>query len=266
MRLALPAFARAEGEVERADGSRMPIRLEDGAWEAAGRRDAAPAAETTLGGSPEGCGCSGGPVPRPGWGGLLRSSCSGALGHGSPRRIAAGADGRRGACPGNTGRPEGAPAPVRLQGRRRAGGDRLPALFLWTAIHPPVNGGFWRRHHVPSAWRGRVSRVRALCRCPGHSAWRAAWAHLFRKAFAVSNDQGGSGNGFGPKKPKATFGDVMLGIPAGGQGRDDRGGRGGGGRDGSHRRGDRRDARAREARIVPRAEIVPVRIVRAVPW
>lgn len=45
---------------------------------------------------------------------------------------------------------------------------------------------------------------------------------------------GGDRGGFGPKKPKATFGDVMLGIPAGRGGeREERGGRGGpgGGRD-----------------------------------
>ena len=33
----------------------------------------------------------------------------------------------------------------------------------------------------------------------------------------MSTDQGGFG---GPKKPKATFGDVMLGIPSGGKDRD----------------------------------------------
>jgi small subunit ribosomal protein S1 len=47
----------------------------------------------------------------------------------------------------------------------------------------------------------------------------------------VSDEKSGSGSGgaggFGPKKPKATFGDVMLGIPAGRGGeREERGGRG----------------------------------------
>ena len=50
---------------------------------------------------------------------------------------------------------------------------------------------------------------------------------------------GSGGSGFGPKKPKATFGDVMLGIPAGRGGeREERGGRGaGGGRGGDKGRG-----------------------------
>ena len=47
----------------------------------------------------------------------------------------------------------------------------------------------------------------------------------------MSDEKSGSGSGgaggFGPKKPKATFGDVMLGIPAGRGGeREERGGRG----------------------------------------
>src|SRR6476646_8232407 len=51
----------------------------------------------------------------------------------------------------------------------------------------------------------------------------------------MSDDRksGGFGDkgGFGPKKPKATFGDVMLGIPAGRGGeKEERGGRGGGDR------------------------------------
>ncbi|WP_434390790.1 S1 RNA-binding domain-containing protein [Melittangium boletus] len=52
---------------------------------------------------------------------------------------------------------------------------------------------------------------------------------------------GGDGaGGFGPKKPKATFGDVMLGIPSGG-GREERGGGRGGG-------GERRPDRPRDER------------------
>ncbi len=50
----------------------------------------------------------------------------------------------------------------------------------------------------------------------------------FRKVLAVSDEKSGSGGagGFGPKKPKATFGDVMLGIPSGRGGeREERGGR-----------------------------------------
>ena len=31
----------------------------------------------------------------------------------------------------------------------------------------------------------------------------------------MSDDQKGPDKGFGPRKPRATFGDVMLGIPAG---------------------------------------------------
>jgi small subunit ribosomal protein S1 len=50
----------------------------------------------------------------------------------------------------------------------------------------------------------------------------------------------GDGGGNGPKKPKATFGDVMQGIPAGRGGeKDDRGG-GRGGRKGGGERGDKR--------------------------
>jgi small subunit ribosomal protein S1 len=66
----------------------------------------------------------------------------------------------------------------------------------------------------------------------------------------VSDEKSGSGSGgFGPKKPKATFGDVMLGIPAGRAGERE-GGRGGDrggdrGRGGSDRRGGDREARPR---------------------
>src|SRR6516165_10551467 len=35
------------------------------------------------------------------------------------------------------------------------------------------------------------------------------------RCIEVSDDQKGPDKGFGPKKPRATFGDVMLGIPAG---------------------------------------------------
>lgn len=58
----------------------------------------------------------------------------------------------------------------------------------------------------------------------------AAWAMIRTgRLSAVSNEQGGSGGsgGFGPKKPRATFGDVMLGIPSGGRSDERGGGRGG---------------------------------------
>ncbi|MCP3142011.1 S1 RNA-binding domain-containing protein [Pyxidicoccus xibeiensis] len=68
----------------------------------------------------------------------------------------------------------------------------------------------------------------------------------------------------GPKKPKATFGDVMLGIPSGGSGRGegDRGGRGGG--RGGEQRGDRggpgrgdREAQPRPEGGAPRGDRPP---------
>lgn len=60
-----------------------------------------------------------------------------------------------------------------------------------------------------------------------------------------SGGNSGGPGGFGPKKPKATFGDVMLGIPSGGQGNERGGGRGGGGRD--EQRGQGRERGARDA-------------------
>ncbi|HLL01264.1 MAG TPA: S1 RNA-binding domain-containing protein [Myxococcaceae bacterium] len=62
----------------------------------------------------------------------------------------------------------------------------------------------------------------------------------------MSDEKSGSGSGGfgGPKKPKATFGDVMLGIPSGGGQREGRGG-GDRGRGGNDRRGGERDARPR---------------------
>ncbi|RKH33672.1 S1 RNA-binding domain-containing protein [Corallococcus praedator] len=60
-----------------------------------------------------------------------------------------------------------------------------------------------------------------------------------------SGGNSGGPGGFGPKKPKATFGDVMLGIPSGGQGNERGGGRGGGGRD--EQRGPGRERGARDA-------------------
>lgn len=71
---------------------------------------------------------------------------------------------------------------------------------------------------------------------------REAGSLSFRKVPAVSDEKSGSGSGgMGPKKPKATFGDVMLGIPAGGRG--DQDGRGGGERGRGPGRGGDRDAR-----------------------
>ncbi|MBZ4418593.1 S1 RNA-binding domain-containing protein [Myxococcus sp. RHSTA-1-4] len=61
----------------------------------------------------------------------------------------------------------------------------------------------------------------------------------------------------GPKKPKATFGDVMLGIPSGGAGRGegDRGGRGGG--RGGERGGERRETQPRPEGGAPRGDRPP---------
>jgi small subunit ribosomal protein S1 len=75
--------------------------------------------------------------------------------------------------------------------------------------------------------------------------------HSFRKVLAVSDDKngsvgsgGGGPGGFGPKKPKATFGDVMLGIPAGRGGeREERGGRDRDRRPGGERGGEPRPAK-----------------------
>lgn len=96
----------------------------------------------------------------------------------------------------------------------------------------------------------------------------------------MSNEQSGGGSGFGggPKKPRATFGDVMLGIPAGGGGEGkpggrrpegDRGGRGGersgggrggeGGRAGGERREARPEARPEQKEKRPSGPMVVVR-------
>ncbi|ATB33398.1 30S ribosomal protein S1 [Melittangium boletus DSM 14713] len=60
------------------------------------------------------------------------------------------------------------------------------------------------------------------------------------KKGSMGSGGGDGAGGFGPKKPKATFGDVMLGIPSGRSGEDRGGGRGGG--------GERRSDRPREDR------------------
>ncbi len=81
----------------------------------------------------------------------------------------------------------------------------------------------------------------------------------------MSDEKSGSGAGGmgGPKKPKATFGDVMLGIPAGrsdreGRGGGDRGGRGPGGGGGERRGGGERDTReAKPEGGAPREERRP---------
>ncbi|WP_342381997.1 S1 RNA-binding domain-containing protein [Myxococcus stipitatus] len=65
----------------------------------------------------------------------------------------------------------------------------------------------------------------------------------------------------GPKKPKATFGDVMLGIPSGGSGRGEGGGRSGGGGRGGERggSGQGRDAQPRPEGGAPREDRRPPR-------
>src|SRR5262245_55324527 len=79
--------------------------------------------------------------------------------------------------------------------------------------------------------------------------------HWHKRDDAVSDEKSGfGGKGGGPKKPQATFGDVMLGIPSGARDRDG-GGRGprrerGGGGD----RPPRGDRRGRDDRGERRAE------------
>ena len=78
-------------------------------------------------------------------------------------------------------------------------------------------------------------RVRRLLTQHGGTVSHGWISITFRKVLAVSDEKnngsvgsggGGGPGGFGPKKPKATFGDVMLGIPAGRGGeREERGGR-----------------------------------------
>ncbi|RKH61085.1 S1 RNA-binding domain-containing protein [Corallococcus interemptor] len=66
-----------------------------------------------------------------------------------------------------------------------------------------------------------------------------------------SGGNSGGPGGFGPKKPKATFGDVMLGIPSGGQGNERGGGRG----DRDEKRGPGRGDRGpRDAQSQPRPQ------------
>ncbi|MET0401456.1 MAG: S1 RNA-binding domain-containing protein [Cystobacter sp.] len=66
------------------------------------------------------------------------------------------------------------------------------------------------------------------------------------KNGSVGSGGGDGAGGFGPKKPKATFGDVMLGIPAGRGGeREERGGRGDKDRRSDRPRGEREAAAPR---------------------
>lgn len=58
VKIALPAFSAARGEVQRADGSRVPFTLVDGAWQAQAG-DTLHLQEATLAGTAQGCGCSG---------------------------------------------------------------------------------------------------------------------------------------------------------------------------------------------------------------
>src|SRR5262249_57952194 len=54
-----------------------------------------------------------------------------------------------------------------------------------------------------------------MCKDPRPSRGGVRTHRGAARCIEVSDDQKGPDKGFGPKKPRATFGDVMLGIPAG---------------------------------------------------